>query len=65
VGIFELLKIDDPIQTLIRDGASPNSLKETARRKGMVPLRESGFLVALRGVTSLEEVDTVTRTERE
>ena len=63
-GIFELLTMDGAIRTLIRDRAPQTDIKDAARRHGMTTIRESGFLQALRGVTSLDEVDAATTNER-
>ncbi|MCK5160327.1 MAG: Flp pilus assembly complex ATPase component TadA [Candidatus Aureabacteria bacterium] len=55
-GIFELLKIDAPIQTEIVKNSSAERIKEVAVSHGMKTLQEDGFLRAKKGVTSPEEV---------
>ncbi len=60
-GIFELLEVDDTLRALIHDRASEERLREHARRRGMINLREDGLRWVLAGVTSLEEVLRVTR----
>ncbi len=61
VGIFELLRIDDTIRKLIRERGSPSQIRSAARRRGMTTLRENGFRLVIRGVTSLDEVYEATR----
>ena len=61
IGIFELLRVDDTVRTLIRERASPSQIRSAARRNGMTTLRENGFRLVIRGVTSLDEVEVATR----
>ena len=61
IGIFELLRIDDTVRTLIRERASPSQIRSAARSRGMTTLRENGFRLVIRGVTSLDEAEKATR----
>ncbi len=63
VGIFEVLRVDDEIQELISRGATAKEIKNVARSKGMKTLFESGVDKAAAGITSLEEVFSVTIAE--
>ena len=63
IGIFELLIIDDAVRALIRERASPTQIRNAARRRGMTTIRENGFRLVIRGLTSLEEVQSATREE--
>jgi type II secretory ATPase GspE/PulE/Tfp pilus assembly ATPase PilB-like protein len=45
---------------MVVEGRSAAELKETAQRNGMLSLRRVGLLNAARGVSSLEEVLSVT-----
>jgi general secretion pathway protein E len=60
-GIFELLEVDDELRRLIHDSASEADLRDHARRRGMVGLREDGLRWVRTGGTSLEELLRVTR----
>ncbi|BAU48199.1 general secretion pathway protein E [Sulfurifustis variabilis] len=60
-GVFELLTVDDPMRTLIHDGASEERLREHARTRGMRSIREDGLRWVLAGDTSLDEVLRVSR----
>jgi len=57
VAVYELLTFDDDIRKVINDDKfSEVMLRETAREKGMLSLRQEGLRKALEGVTTLEEV---------
>ena len=56
VGLFELMVIDDEIRDLIMENATADTLRDTAKSKGMVLLRDAGINFVLEGVTTAEEV---------
>lgn len=60
VAIFELLRADEKIESLIRAHAGEGELSEFAKKQGMVSLQQDGIIKALMGVTSLAEVESVT-----
>ncbi|MBE0618702.1 MAG: Flp pilus assembly complex ATPase component TadA, partial [Proteobacteria bacterium] len=62
-GIYELLTVDETIRALIMKGADSATIKEQARRRGMLTLRDDGMRKLIRGVTSAEEVLRVTQEE--
>ena len=55
-GIYELMKITDPIRELINERAPTVVLKEKAVELGMVTLRQDGLRSIFDGDTSVEEV---------
>jgi type IV pilus assembly protein PilB len=55
-GIYELLKITDPLRELINERAPTVTLKEKAIELGMVPLRQDGLRSIYAGDTTIEEV---------
>ncbi len=57
VAIFEAFLIDDEMEKLILQSPSIVELKEKAIKKGMVTMRQDGFLKVLDGVTTLEEIE--------
>ena len=63
VGIFEVLRVDEDLQDLIGRGATAKEIKNLARSKGMKTLFENGVDKAVAGLTSLEEVFSVTLSE--
>ncbi|MEW6488095.1 MAG: type II secretion system ATPase GspE [Thermodesulfobacteriota bacterium] len=62
-GIYELLTVDEGIRALIMKGADSATIKDEARRRGMLTLRDDGTRKLLRGITSAEEVLRVTQEE--
>jgi general secretion pathway protein E len=61
IGIYELLVIDDEMRRLIHDNASEQAIKSYAISQGMRDLREDGIRWVESGVTSLEELLSVTK----
>src|SRR2546429_8404008 len=55
-GIYELLKITDPIRELINERAPTVTLKQKAIELGMVTLRQDGLRRIFAGDTTIEEV---------
>ena len=62
VGLFEVLPVTDSIGRLMMTGSSNvMELEDQAKREGMVTLRESGLNKIRAGVSSLEEINRVTK----
>ncbi len=57
--INEVVLIDDEIKAAVHKGLSSSQIMEVAKKKGTLPLLESGFKRVEEGVTSLEEVLSV------
>jgi type IV pilus assembly protein PilB len=55
-GIYELLRITDPIRELINERAPTVTLKQKAVELGMVTLRQDGLRSIFAGNTTVEEV---------
>jgi type IV pilus assembly protein PilB len=60
MGIFEVLSIDDKMRELISNNASGKEIEKAAKQAGMKTLWDSGVAKAQQGLTSLEEIYTVT-----
>jgi len=60
-GIFELLRSDDTIRRMCVNNATSDQIRQHARSRGMVTLRESGWAKACAGVTSVDEVKRITK----
>jgi type IV pilus assembly protein PilB len=56
VGIYELLRMTDPLREMIIARAPLEELKREAARGGLVPLRAAGLALAFAGKTTLEEL---------
>jgi len=59
MGLYEVFSMTDKIQDLIMKRASSDQIEEAARKEGMITMREDGFLKALDGQTTLDEVNRV------
>jgi type II secretory ATPase GspE/PulE/Tfp pilus assembly ATPase PilB-like protein len=60
MGIFEIFEIDDEVRHMVNNRASTMLLRQRARELGMRTLREDGVRKVLAGLTSAEEVISVT-----
>jgi general secretion pathway protein E/type IV pilus assembly protein PilB len=60
MGIFEIFPLDDDTRHLINNRSSTQLLRQHARRIGMRTLREDGVRKVLAGLTSAEEVISIT-----
>ncbi|MFL6531342.1 MAG: GspE/PulE family protein, partial [Chthoniobacterales bacterium] len=60
MGIFEMFLIDDDVRHMINDKKSTLLLRQRARELGMRTLREDGVRKVLAGLTSAEEVISIT-----
>lgn len=58
-GIYETITVDEDIQKLIIAHATSADIMNVAKLKGTVTMRQDGFLKALNGITTLEEVNRV------
>ncbi len=60
MGIFEIFEIDDEVRQMVNLRASTMVLRQRARELGMRTLREDGMRKVLAGLTSAEEVISIT-----
>ena len=60
-GVYELMVVDETVQTLIHSRASEQDLAAAARAAGLKSMREDGDRLVSQGLTSAEEVIRVTR----
>ena len=60
LGVFELLEMDETLRDMTYRKAPLDEIRHQARLSGMVSLQEDGLRKILAGITSLEEVLTVT-----
>ncbi|HWB39460.1 MAG TPA: type II/IV secretion system protein, partial [Candidatus Saccharimonadales bacterium] len=63
IGIYEVLSNSEEIQRLILTNTSSEVLEATAIKGGMLPMHLDGFVKALVGLTTIEEVLRVTTAE--
>jgi type II secretion system protein E len=60
MGIFEIFILDDEVRHMINKRSATLSLRQRARELGMRTLREDGVRKVLAGLTSAEEVISIT-----
>lgn len=58
-GIYEVMEVTDEIQKLIVARATTSDIQRVAIAQGMLTMRQDGYLKALQGVTTIEEVNRV------
>ena len=59
LGLYEVFDVSAEIQDLILKRATSQDIQEQAERQGMVTMRQDGYLKALGGITTIEEVNRV------
>lgn len=61
MGIHELLLMNDQIKQVILESNDENTLKQVALKTGMITLRMDGATKVMEGITTIEEILSVTR----
>ena len=59
---MEQLVISDDIQAFIRGDimdVNTKAIEDAAKKKGMLTLEQKGLIMAMKGITSLEEISRV------
>ncbi len=60
-GVYELMTVDEPVQSLIHNRAAESEISHAAARGGLRTMRADGERLVTSGRTSLEELLRVTR----
>lgn len=63
VGVYEVMRNSERIQTLINEGANTDRIKEVAVEEGMITILAYSLNLVREGQTTLEEVERVTFTD--
>ncbi|KAA3627579.1 MAG: type IV-A pilus assembly ATPase PilB [Proteobacteria bacterium] len=61
VGIYQVMPVSEETGRLIMEGGNSMQIADQAQREGYRDLRQSGLLKVVQGVTSLAEVNRVTK----
>jgi len=56
IGIFEVMPIVEEIAKLISQKAAAGDIDKVARQKGMLSMKQDGYIKVLEGITTIEEV---------
>lgn len=59
-GVYEVMDVTEEIQQLIVTHATTTQIQNLAVSQGMITMRQDGYLKALQGITTIEEVNRVT-----
>ena len=60
VGLYQVMPVSAAMQQLIVQDKDSHTLAQQAANEGLLTLRQAGFIKAMQGVTSLEEVMAMT-----
>jgi type IV pilus assembly protein PilB len=61
LGIYQVMPVSEDMGRIIMEGGNAMQLADQASKEGIADLRESGLKKARSGVTSLEEINRVTK----
>jgi len=61
VGVYQVMPISDAMSRIIMEGGNAIDLADQAAKEGINDLRKSGLIKVKQGVTSLEEINRVTK----
>jgi len=61
VGIYQVMKLSEEMGQIIMNNGNALDLAQQAQKEGVNDLRQSGLLKVMQGITSLEEVNRVTK----
>ena len=61
IGIYQMMTLSDSMRALILEGGNAMQLAELAKSEGINDLRNSGLNKIRMGITSLEEIDRITK----
>jgi len=61
IGIFEVLPISEKVSRLILEKEPASKIEKQARTDGMITMTQDGYLKAIEGITTIEEVLRVSK----
>ena len=59
MGIYEAFEVSTAIQNLILKRATSSEIQAAAQAEGMITMRQDGYLKAVKGLTTIHEIDRV------
>ena len=59
MGVYEVFDVSESIQELILKRSTSSEIQAQAEREGMITMRQDGFLKALAGLTTVQEINRV------
>jgi type IV pilus assembly protein PilB len=61
VGIFQVMPVSETMGKMIMEGGTSIQLEDQAQKEGVDNLRRSGLRKVMQGITSLQELNRVTK----
>lgn len=61
IGIFEVLDVNEKISRMVMENVTAQDIEKEAQSHGMITMIQDGYLKALEGITSIEEVLRVSK----
>jgi type IV pilus assembly protein PilB len=61
VGIFQVMPVSEAMGKIIMEGGTSIQLEHQAEKEGVYSLRKSGLRKVMQGITSLKELNRVTK----
>jgi type IV pilus assembly protein PilB len=58
-GLYEVMDVNEAVQNLIVARSTSSEIQRLAVSQGMITMRQDGYLKALQGITTIEEVNRV------
>jgi type IV pilus assembly protein PilB len=63
MGLYEVFEVTEAIQDLILKHSTSAAIQQAAAAQGMVSMRQDGYLKALAGMTTIDEINRVASTD--
>lgn len=60
VGLYEVIDVNDELESMILNRSTSGDIEQKASELGMMTMRQDGYLKALTGLTTIDEVNRVT-----
>lgn len=60
IGIFEVFYVDEEVAEMLSGKVDEEKLRQIALKQGTITMKQDGIIKALKGLTTLEEVERVT-----
>lgn len=59
IGIFEAILIDESVEKIIQENPSEREIKKATVNQGLLDMKQDGIIKALKGITSIGELERV------
>jgi type II secretory ATPase GspE/PulE/Tfp pilus assembly ATPase PilB-like protein len=61
MGLHEILEVTQPVAEMIMEHKSAQEIQEQAEKDGMTLMWQDGFIKALKGITTIDEIVRVSK----